>query len=53
MEVFGRERGRYPWTVDHIADAVGRLRKKGYRIVNHHGGYYRLVSEPTGERREG
>jgi hypothetical protein len=48
VTIFGKAYGRYPWAADHVAGAVRRLRRKGYRIENYHGGYYRLIGEPDG-----
>lgn len=46
VSIWGQSYGRLPWAAEHVAQAIRRLRKKGYRIVNYHGGYYRLVGEP-------
>lgn len=46
IATYGETYGRQPWTVDRVAQAIRRLRAKGYRIPNYHGGYYRLTGEP-------
>jgi hypothetical protein len=45
--IWGEKYGRLPWAAEHVAQAIRRLRSKGYRILNYHGGYYRLTREPS------
>jgi hypothetical protein len=47
IAIWGETYGRHPWATQHVAQAVRRLRAKGYRIPNYHGGYYRLTGEPN------
>jgi hypothetical protein len=51
IAVYGETFGRHFWAPERIAQAVRRLRAKGYRIPNYYSGYYRLTGEPNdGER---
>lgn len=47
ITIWGEHYGRLPWAPEHVVSAIRRLRAKGYRIANYHGGYYRLIGEPS------